>query len=99
MAFPSILFKLPTDARNSLMKDRFNKEVDNLSSRELDEMASLTQDTFDKGTDYGIEKNLLEMVQSLMDREGWTLEKALSLTTAPEYIKESVRKRITEQSS
>lgn len=37
MAFASILFKLPTDERNSLMKDRFNIYVDKLLSRELED--------------------------------------------------------------
>ena len=100
MAFPSILFKLPTDARNTLMKDRFNIEADNLLSRELDEMASLTQDTFDKGFDKGFdqgkEEGLFIAVSSLVN-SGWSLDEALSLMEAPEDVKDSIRKRVSEQ--
>ena len=112
MAFVSILFKLPTDERNGLMKDRFNIDVDKLLSRELDEMASIWQDTFDKGFDQGMEKGiqqgmekgiqqgmeekLFEIVSSLVKDRGWSVEEALSLSSDPEEVKESIRKRISE---
>ena len=78
-------------------------------SKELDEMASIWQDTFDKGFDQGMEngiqqgreegmeEKLFEIVSSLVKEKGWSIEEALSLSSDSEEVKESIRKRISEQ--
>ena len=106
MAFVSILFKLPEDERNIVMKDRFNIEIDDVLNRELREMASIWQDNYDKGFDQGMEKGmekgmeekLFEIVSSLVKEKGWSIEEALSLSSDSEEVKESVRRRIIEGS-
>ena len=59
-------------------------------------MASLSQDTFDKGFDQGKEEGLLMAVSSLLNR-GWSLDEALSVMEVSEDVRDSIRKRISEQ--
>jgi len=110
MAFPSALFKLPEGERNIVMKDRFNIEIDDLLNKELKDMEGIGQDSYDWGYDEGIqqgiqkgiqqgkEEELFAMTMSLVKEKGWTIEEALSISSASEGIKDSVRKRITEMS-
>ena len=68
-------------------------------------MASIRQDTFDKGFDQGMEKGiqqgmeekLFEIVSSLVKDKGWSIEEALSLSSDSIEVKESIRKRMLEQ--
>ena len=110
VAFPSVLFKLPEDERYNVMKDRFNIEIDDLLSRELKDMEGIGQDNYDRGYDQGIqqgiqqgkeegrEEELFAMTMSLVKEKGWTVEEALSISSASEGIKDSVRKRVIELS-
>ena len=59
-------------------------------------MASLSQDTYDKGFDQGKEEGLFIAVSSLVN-SGWSLDEALSVMEAPEDVKDSIRKRVSEQ--
>ena len=105
LAFSTILFKSPVDERDSLMKKKFNIEVDDILRKELDEMASIREDTYNYGFDQGMEKGiqqgmgdtLFEMTLFLIRDEGWPIEKALSISSASEELKDSVRKKVAEQ--
>ena len=102
-AFPAALFsKMEDDERQNLMKDRFNIRLDEFISREVKEMASIGQDTYNWGFSEGSEKGQVitaaKIVINLICQEGWTLDKALAVADLDESIRplveEEVRKNL-----
>ena len=100
-AFPAALFsKMPGDLVYEIMKDRFNIEYDDVLREGVEKMSSLREDTYNRGfregreegREEGIIDSLSDTLVLLMKEEGWSLEKALSLSSVPDSMREYVRK-------
>ena len=107
MAFPTALFsKMSKDERSEVMMDRFNIEFDDIISKEVDDMASIGEDTYDRGFDDGIEKGIekgiedksIDMIISLITEEGWDLDRAIAFVKVSDdradHIRNEVLKRL-----
>ena len=90
------------------MMDRFNIEYDDVLREGVERMSSLREDTYNRGfndgqvdgiergreegIDLGMINSLSDTVVALVKEEKWSLEKAISLSSIPDGLKESVRK-------
>lgn len=103
MAFVSILFShMSYEDRKTIMKDRFNIVLDDILSRRIDDMASIGQDTYDKGYDKGYDSGydkgydsgLVESTSSMVARlvveKNWSFEDAIEFSDVPAELRESV---------
>ena len=83
---------------SSLRQDTYNRGYRD----GVEKMSSLREDTYNRGYREGREEgreegmidSLSETIVLLMKNEGWSIEKALSLSSVPDSMKESVRKEV-----
>ena len=104
----ALFSKLPGDTVYDIMMDRFNIEYDDVLREGVERMSSLREDTYNRGfndgqvdgiergreegIDLGMINSLSDTVVALVKEEKWSLEKAISLSSIPDGLKESVRK-------
>lgn len=90
-AFPAALFSMMTsDERRDLMMDRFNIELDDVLNRGVGELASIGQDTWNKGYREGREESIKgysETAAFLVREKGFTLEEAIQSIQSPPGMK------------
>ena len=103
LAFTTILFKLPVDERDSLMKQKYNIVVDDILRKELDEMVSVWEDTYDYGFDEGYNKCLDDIIVDYSDRvrskmieTGSSLEEVVSTLSIPDIIRKPLMERMSD---
>ena len=84
-AFPAALFlKGSLEERRGLIEEKYLFSVDDALNRGLESLASIGEDTYNKIFREGIEESSVNTAVYLISKEGWTLEKALSVIDIPD---------------
>lgn len=101
-AFPAALFsKMSVKERQELMSQKFNISLDDAMNREVDNMASMGEDTykygFSEGVKEGIKNNTIDSIVRLVKKKGMDISEAMSLMEVPEDMADEIQKEVMER--